>query len=235
MPPRARSGRPRRRTRARERGRSRLAARPSLRRRGAVAPGAAGLRPAGRRALPAAQDAARAEPRTALAAAAGAGVAPARCRRAAPRVRRAGARGGRRRWSWSRPCWRPRARHPEHVARGLAGLWIAARLSGRLEPGASRREELGRALVWTLPGAALSGLLGLVQALGLYQPFGFARDSTVAHARFEVIGFAGNAGDSRRVAGAALPRRPGAARPAAALAGRSRPRSARSGCSRRRR
>ena len=84
--------------------------------------------------------------------------------------------------------------HPEHVARGLAGLWIAAACLVGWSQGFTR-EELGRALAWTLPGAALSGLLGLVQALGLYQPFGFARDSTVAHARFEVIGFAGNAGD----------------------------------------
>jgi O-antigen ligase len=86
------------------------------------------------------------------------------------------------------------SQHPEHVQRGLAGLWIAAACLVGWSLGFTR-PELERALLWTLPGAALSGLLGLAQALGLYQPFGFARDATVAHARFEVIGLAGNAGD----------------------------------------
>ncbi len=84
--------------------------------------------------------------------------------------------------------------HPEHVARGLAGLWIAAACLAGWSLGFSR-DELGRLLAWTIPAAVLSGLLGLLQALRLFQPFGFARTATVATARFEVIGFAGNAGD----------------------------------------
>jgi len=84
--------------------------------------------------------------------------------------------------------------HPEHVARGLAGFWIAAACLAGWSLGFTRG-ELARLLAWTIPGAALSGLLGLLQALRLYQPFDFARDATVASARYEVIGLAGNAGD----------------------------------------
>lgn len=86
------------------------------------------------------------------------------------------------------------SRHPEHVARGLAGFWIAGACLLGWSWGFAR-SELARLLAWTLPGAALSALLGGVQALGLYQPFAFASDWTVSQERFEVIGFAGNPGD----------------------------------------
>ncbi len=85
-------------------------------------------------------------------------------------------------------------RHPEHVARGLAGLWLAGVCLLGWSWGFERR-ELARLLTWTLPGAVLSALLGFAQATGLYQPFSFVRDLTVQHERFEVIGFAGNPGD----------------------------------------
>lgn len=85
-------------------------------------------------------------------------------------------------------------RHPEHVARGLAGLWLAGACLLGWSWGFERR-ELGRLLTWTLPGAVLSALLGLVQAAGIYQPYAFVRNLTVTHERFEVIGFAGNVGD----------------------------------------
>ena len=84
--------------------------------------------------------------------------------------------------------------HPEHVARGLAGLWIAALCLLGWSWGFARR-ELARLLLWSLPGSALSALLGVAQALKLYQPFGFAPEGTVFQERFAVIGFAGNAGD----------------------------------------
>lgn len=84
--------------------------------------------------------------------------------------------------------------HLEHVARGLAGLWIAGACLVGWSWGFERR-ELARLLAWTLPGAVLSALLGVAQAAGLYQPFEFVRDWTAAQERFEVIGFAGNPGD----------------------------------------
>jgi O-antigen ligase len=88
----------------------------------------------------------------------------------------------------------PASAHPEHVARGLAGLWIGAAccIGWGL---AFRRADLDWLLGWMLPGAAASGLLGLAQATGLFQPFGLAAGAVTDAVRQEVIGFAGNPGD----------------------------------------
>lgn len=87
----------------------------------------------------------------------------------------------------------PFSRHPEHVAAGLAGCWIGGACLVGWSLG-FERQRLGRLLLWTLPGALLSGGLGVLQALDLYQPFGVVAAGAESP-RYEVIGLAGNAGD----------------------------------------
>lgn len=82
--------------------------------------------------------------------------------------------------------------HPEHVARGLVGLWLGGAAVWLWSAEFSRR-ELDRAFDWLLVSAALLALVGVLQFHDLYQPFDFA--TLRATSRLAITSLAGNAGD----------------------------------------
>lgn len=88
----------------------------------------------------------------------------------------------------------PLARHPAPVAAALPALAIAAGCLAGWSAG-FEAERLRAALLWSLPSAGATGLLGLAQALGWFQPFGVATDGLAGAERLAVIGLAGNPGD----------------------------------------
>lgn len=88
----------------------------------------------------------------------------------------------------------PWTRHPEHLRPSLLGLSIGTACLVGWSVGFSA-ERLRAVLRWILPAAGATGLLGLTQALGWYQPFGVETEGVRGAERLSVIGLAGNPGD----------------------------------------
>lgn len=88
----------------------------------------------------------------------------------------------------------PLSAHPGHLAPALASLAIGAACLVGWSVGFPA-ERLRAVLRWGLPAAGATGLLGLSQALGWYQPFGVGTEGVLGAERLSVIGLAGNPGD----------------------------------------
>jgi len=88
----------------------------------------------------------------------------------------------------------PRTAHPGHLGPALLGFAIGAACLIGWSLGFSS-ERLRALLRWGLPAAGATGLLGLTQALGWFQPFGVATEGVLGAERLSVIGLAGNPGD----------------------------------------
>jgi len=88
----------------------------------------------------------------------------------------------------------PLSAHPGHLAPALASLAIGAACLVGWSVGFPS-ERLRALLRWGLPAAGATGLLGLTQALGWYQPFSVGTEGVAGAERLSVIALAGNPGD----------------------------------------